>query len=109
MGINLLLRFVLEIGALISLGYWGFHLDLALGLKIVVGIGAPLLAAVIWATFGSPAAPFPVKGWRKLFLEVMIFGGSALALFAAGQRVLAILFVLLTVLNRVLMQIWHQI
>jgi len=82
-------------------------LDLGIGLKII--IGAPLLAAVIWATFGSPAAPFPVKGWRKLFLEVMIFGGSALALFAAGQRVLAILFVLLTVLNRVLMQIWHQI
>jgi len=25
MGINLVLRFVLEIGALISLGYWGFH------------------------------------------------------------------------------------
>ncbi|MGV3489182.1 MAG: YrdB family protein [Tuberibacillus sp.] len=108
MGINLALRFILEICALLSLGYWGFHLDLGLGLKIIVGIGAPLLAAVIWGTFGSPAAPISIKSWARLFLEIIIFGCAALALYAAGKTVWAIVFVSLAALNRVLMQMWDQ-
>lgn len=51
---NLLLRFLLELCILAVLGYWGFKTGRELLLKIGLGIGAPLLAAVVWATFVAP-------------------------------------------------------
>ncbi len=46
---NLALRFVLELAALAALAYWGFHTGHSLLGDVALGVGAPLLAAVIWA------------------------------------------------------------
>jgi hypothetical protein len=56
-GANLLLRFLLELCALGALGYWGFKTGNATSTKVVLGVGAPLVAAVVWGTFLSPRAP----------------------------------------------------
>ena len=45
---NLALRFILELCALAALGYWGFQTGQNLFVKIVLAIGAPLLAAYDW-------------------------------------------------------------
>ena len=50
-GANLLLRFLLELCALGALGYWGFKTGSGLVAKIGLGIGAPLVVAVVWAMF----------------------------------------------------------
>ena len=50
-GANLLLRFLLELCALGALGYWGFKTGSATSTKVVLGVGAPLVAAVVWARF----------------------------------------------------------
>ena len=55
-GANLLLRFLLELCALGALGYWGFKTGNATITKIVLGVGAPLVAAVVWGIFVSPRA-----------------------------------------------------
>jgi hypothetical protein len=52
--VNLALRFLLELCALAALAYWGFQLGKGLIAKIGLGIGAPLLAAVVWATLVAP-------------------------------------------------------
>jgi hypothetical protein len=52
-GANLALRFLLELCALGALGYWGFKTGGGLIAKIGLGIGAPLVAAVVWGTFVS--------------------------------------------------------
>jgi hypothetical protein len=56
-GANLLLRFLLELFALGALGYWGLKTGSATITKVVLGCGAPVVAAVLWGTFVSPRAP----------------------------------------------------
>jgi hypothetical protein len=45
--INLLVRFLLELSMLAALGYWGFTMHTGVLNKVLFGLGAPLLAAVI--------------------------------------------------------------
>jgi hypothetical protein len=59
-GANLALRFLLELCALATLCYWGFKTGTGPISKVVLGIGAPLAAAVLWGTFVAPAAPVSV-------------------------------------------------
>lgn len=51
---NLLVRFLLELCALVALAYWGFHTEGALAIRLGLGIVAPLLAALVWGTFVAP-------------------------------------------------------
>lgn len=48
---NLVLRFLLELFAFGSLAWWGFALP-PVPLNVVVGIGAPVVAAVLWGRYG---------------------------------------------------------
>jgi hypothetical protein len=105
---NVALRFLLELCVLVALGYWGFRTGQGLFAKIGLGIGVPLLAAVVWGLFGAPGSPWQLHDPWHLFLEVVVFGAAAVALFAAGQRTLSIAFVGVFVLNRMLMYIWAQ-
>ena len=57
MVINIALRFILEVCVLGFLTYWGFQSSQGILMKLVLGIGSPLLIAIIWGVFGSPAAP----------------------------------------------------
>lgn len=90
--INLGLRFVLELAALFVLGYWGSQQGTGV-LSVVLAIGLPLIAAVLWGTFAVPDdpsrsgnAPVPVKGWIRLILELAFFVTAALALIDLGQE-----------------------
>jgi hypothetical protein len=67
---NLALRFLLELCALVALGYWGFKTGGGLITKLALGIGAPLLAAVVWGTFLAPRAAVPTPGLLRLVLEL---------------------------------------
>ena len=46
--VNLALRFLLELCALGALGYWGFKTGSTTSSKIGLGLGVPLVAAVVW-------------------------------------------------------------
>lgn len=107
-GANLLLRFLLELCALGALSYWGFKTGGGLVAKIGLGVGAPLIAAVIWAVFVSPRAPVSLPGPSSLLLQVLVFGLAAAGLAATGHRSLAWVFGLVVVINAVLMYVWGQ-
>jgi quinol-cytochrome oxidoreductase complex cytochrome b subunit len=65
--LNVAVRFLLEICVLVSVGYWGFKTGSGWFLKILLGIGAPFLIAIIWGTFGAPKAANHLTGsacWR---------------------------------------------
>jgi hypothetical protein len=104
-GANLALRFLLELCALGALGYWGFKTGGGLIAKIGLGIGAPLIAAVVWGTFLSPQAPVRLSGLLVLILQALVFGSAAAGLVATGHRTLALVFV---VINAALMYLWGQ-
>jgi hypothetical protein len=107
-GANLALRFLLELCALGALGYWGFKTGSGLIAKIGLGIGAPLVAAVVWGTFVSPQAPVELPGLIVLLLQVLVFGLAAAALVATDHRTLALVFVVIVVVNAILMYLWGQ-
>ena len=56
----------------------------------MLGLGAPTLAAVIWATFVSPKARRPVSMPVRISVEIDLFVLSALALWFAGAPAAAV-------------------
>lgn len=86
------LVFLSELTALAALGYWGFHVPKGMPLKLVLGIGTPLVVAVIWGLFLAPRAVFPVDLPIKMLLKLMVFAISAWALHAAGHAQVALYF-----------------
>ncbi|WP_035097994.1 YrdB family protein [Anoxybacteroides tepidamans] len=108
MALNLALRFILEVCALVSFSYWGFQSDKSFPIKLVLGIGTPLLIALIWGIFGSPSARIPLRGFARILLELFIFGLAAIALYASGKPILAMIFAFLVLINRIIMYIWDQ-
>ena len=106
--INLAVRFLLEFCVLAALGYWGFKTSSGWFLKILLGIGAPLLIAVIWGMFGAPKANLQLHGFILLALEMVVFGSGVAALFATKNYSLAWVFAVIIVVNRILMFVWKQ-
>ncbi len=96
--INLAVRFLLELGALGGLAWWGSTLgDGWVGALAAVGL--PLAAAAVWGTFNVPGdpsrsgkAPIPVSGWIRLMIELTVFTAAAVGWFAVGQTVIGIVF-----------------
>lgn len=107
-GANLALRFLLELCALGALGYWGFKTGGGLIAKIGLGIGAPLIAAVVWGTFLSPQAPVRLPGLLVLILQALVFGLAAAGLVTTGHQTPALVFVVIVTINAVLMYLWRQ-
>lgn len=106
--LNLAVRFLLEICALTALGYWGFKTGNGTFLKIGLGIGTPLLAAIIWGMFVSPKATYKLGVPGELFIEVLVLGGAGLALYFAGKSSLAFTFIIVVLINKILMVVWGQ-
>jgi len=105
---NLALAFLLELCMLAALGDWGFHTGESTMGRIGLGLGTPLLAAIVWGTLLSPRATVKVSGMIKFILQVIAFGAAVVALFAADRSTWAWVFGLLVILNKILLYIWHQ-
>jgi hypothetical protein len=103
-GLVLAVRFGLEVGALVALAYWGFTTDGGTFTRIVLGLGAPLLAAVLWGLFASPKARFKSEP-RRAVVEIVVFGSAALALSDVGQPKLAIAFAVIALVDSVLVRL----
>lgn len=84
--------FLMELFALTAFGYWGFSIGRGWLLKIVLGLGTPLLVAIIWGTFVAPKASIPVSIPLRILLQLVIFGAAAVALNAVGKSTLSIVF-----------------
>jgi hypothetical protein len=105
---NLALAFFLELGVLAALGYWGFYSGQGTLAKVALGIGAPVVAVVVWACFGAPRATWHLQGFWFFILRIVFFGSAIVALFAVSQRSLGLIFALLFVINIVLIYAWAQ-
>lgn len=106
--VNILIRFLIELCVIGILGYWGFHIGKEYFLKMLFGIGIPLLVIIIWGLFGSPAAPLQLTGFAKILLEILIFGSAIAALVHTGNIRVSILLGIVIILNSVLMMVWKQ-
>lgn len=98
-GLNLAVRFLLELCALAALAYWGSQAVTG-AWRYVLAVAAPLAFALAWGLFASPKARFKQKLAGQLMIEAVLFGLAALALGLAGRPGLAVAFAALVVVNR---------
>jgi uncharacterized protein DUF2568 len=103
-GLLLAVRFGLELAALFALGYWGITTGDGAVSKTILGLGAPLVAAVLWALFVSPKARFQ-SPLLKVAFELVVFGAAALALVEADRVSLAIVFAVVALIDGVLVRL----
>src|SRR5512139_1997436 len=88
-GINLGVRFLLELSMLAALGYWGFKTHSSWSMKILLGIGLPILIAAIWGRFMAPRSAHRLSGVPFTVMDILLLGSGAVALYASGQPALA--------------------
>ena len=72
--------------------------------KASLGLGAPLLAAVIWGLWVAPASRRRLPDPARLVVEVVLFAAGVAALAAAGYVVVAVVFGVVVTVNIVLVR-----
>ncbi|MFC5450924.1 YrdB family protein [Paenibacillus aestuarii] len=105
---NLGLRFLLELCLLAAFGYWGFRGFHSIYVKMIIGIGTPLLAAILWGFFVAPKASIRLAEPIRFIIELLLFAAAFAALFTTGRQSLAYLFIIIYAVNRLFLFIWRQ-
>lgn len=105
---NLLLALLLELGTLAALAYWGFATGATPAVKIVLGIGAPVAAIIIWAIWGAPRSRRRLQGISYWLLRIAFDAAGAIALYVANQHTWGVIFALVAALNCILGYVWKQ-
>ncbi|NNC11725.1 YrdB family protein [Planctomonas sp. JC2975] len=95
------LRFVIELFAFVSLCVWGF-IAWPFPWNIVVGIGAPALAIVLWALFRSPKAVIHVDAFGKAIVEIIVMTAAAFAWWDLGQPIVAVIFAIVALVSGII-------
>jgi hypothetical protein len=103
--INLTIRFLLEISALITIGIWGWKCyDDWLG--YVLAISIPVLFAIIWGIFAVPndpsrsgKAPIKTPGVIRLFIEIVFFTLATWSLYDLCFYKLSFIFGIIVTLH----------
>jgi hypothetical protein len=104
---NLVLAFLLELAMLAAYAFWGFQIGNIMIVRIVLGIGIPLLVAVIWSLFMAPRSPKRLQGAAYLALKVVLFGLAIAALIVIGNRASGIVLAAVFVINTILLSVWQ--
>lgn len=99
LGPNAVLRFLLELFALFTLGYWGYLAWPFPWPGALFMIGTPLFAAVVWGLFRSPRAAIPLDLVGRALVEIAIFGSAAIAWAMLGQPIVAVGFALVALVS----------
>jgi len=94
--------FFLEICAIASLAYWGFHVCRSIIVSYLLGIITPLLAALIWSFFAAPNSahrlPMPYRG----VFAIIVFWSSAILLYQLGVEIYPVAFMRLSLISVIL-------
>ena len=97
-GPNELLAFLLELAAVAILCWWGFATGTGFG-SVALGLGAPLVAAVLWGLFAAPRARFSLPRIGVVAVKVLVFGSATAALAVLGYPIPAAVFAVIVVVN----------
>ncbi len=79
-----IVAFLCEIFAFVSLALWGFTMW-PFPWNIVAGIGAPVIAVLLWALFVSPRAVFAVHPFVRAIVELLVYASATVAWWMMGN------------------------
>jgi hypothetical protein len=103
--INLAIRFLLELTALIVIGIWGWNQSEG-WLQYILAFGLPIIMATIWGTFAVPNdpsrsgnAPIVVPGIIRLVVELAFFSIATWVLYDLGYIRLSWVFGIIVVIH----------
>lgn len=106
--LNLGLAFLLELCLLAALAYWGYQLDAATAVRMVVAIGAPAVLALTWSRFAAPTAERRLPQTPLIVFKVVVFTVGAALLYSTRQHAAAIVLEAATLVNLGLAVLWDQ-
>jgi Protein of unknown function (DUF2568) len=86
------LAFLVEWLALAALAWWGAETGGGLVAGLLLGIGAPLAAAVVWGSYASPKARIELPLAGVIAVKAVVFVTAMLCVDLIGHRTLAIGF-----------------
>ena len=105
---NLVLRLVVELIGVGAFAYWGSQAPTVPIGRIALAIGAPLALIVAWVIVVAPNASNLLTQPQRDAIGTVLLVLAALALAAAGQRTVAVIFGAVVVLNWVLLLVLGQ-
>jgi hypothetical protein len=100
--VNLAVRLLCEFGLLVALAVWGVHAGSGLAGDLVLGLGAPMLAAAVWGLLLAPASRRRLADPARLVVEVLLFAAGVAALAVAGFPLVAVGFAVVVAVNIIL-------
>lgn len=106
--VNLAVRFLLELTALLATGIWGWRQGEE-WIRFVLALGIPVILATIWGTFAVPddpsrsgSAPIVVPGIIRLAIELAIFAFATWALHDLGTTKLSLIFGIIVTIHYII-------
>ena len=84
----LTVAFLAELAALAALAAWGWSTGGTTPTRLLLAVGVPTVAALLWGLFAAPQAVVDAPAVAVL-VKVAVFGGAALALLAIGRPAFA--------------------
>ena len=106
--INLALSFLLELCMLAAFAYWGFTAGDGTLAKIMLGVGVPLLVAMVWGVWLAPKSTRKLGEPYNFIVKVVLIAISIIMLYVAGQPALAGIFAIVLIINRILLIVWRE-
>jgi hypothetical protein len=106
--INLAIRFLLEMSALVSFGMWGWKQGDG-WLRYVLAIGIPIILAAIWGTFAVPndpsrsgSAPILTPGIIRFAIELGFFALATWSIYHMGFIKVSLVFGIIVVFHYII-------
>jgi hypothetical protein len=100
--LNLLAKFLLELVAVAAFAYWGGTVGSG-AVSVVVALGAPITACVLWGAFAAPRASHRLSMSARVPFELGVFALATVALAEATTTTAALVFAAAVVINAVLL------
>jgi uncharacterized protein DUF2568 len=96
---NEALAFLLELAALACLSWWGFTAGHGEAVRVLCGVGMPVLAVVLWSLFAAPKARWRPRLPLVLVVKAVVLGGGAAAVYGVGHPVAGVVMAVVVVAN----------
>ena len=102
--VNDVVAFVVEVGVLVLLAWAGFTAEAPVVVRVMLGGGLPVVAAVLWGVFAAPRARVS-SGRLRLVTKLVVLGAGVVAGFLVLPTLWAVVVAVVVVVNLALMYI----
>ena len=102
--VNDAVAFVVEVAVLALLAVWGFRAGESRTTSLLLGVGLPAIATLVWGVFAAPRSRVDVLA-VEVVVKVLVLGAGVLAGFAVLPAGFAVAFAVLVAVNTLLLYV----